>query len=284
MLIRFFLTLLGLGLAGNLLAASIDASIIGNIPLGEKARQVAASPDGQRIYVLLESGQVLIISSEGQSLGSFDAGDDVQGIAPQGANRLILQLKERQQLVLVALEAVAEINTSGAPTLGNPDAPVAIVVFDDFECPYCARAAPLLKQVQASYPEQSKLVFKNFPLNMHKHAREAALAGLAAQRQGKFWPLHDQIFANYNQLSSEKIRQLAEQVGLDMAKFAEDMKDPELQKRITTDQQEGRRIGVRGTPAIYVNGRVLQQRSLDGFKKLIEEELAKATPATKEKK
>jgi protein-disulfide isomerase len=208
--------------------------------------------------------------------GSFAAGPGVSGITPQGPNRLILQLAERKEMVLVALEPLVKISTEGAPTLGPADAPVTIAVFDDFQCPYCAKAVPLFKEVQAAYPEQVKLVFKNFPLGMHKHARAAAVAGLAAQRQGKFWPLHDLLFENYSQLNPQKIQQLAEQAGLDMVKFEQDRTDPQLNRQVSADLQEGQRIGVRGTPTVFVNGRRLPQRSKAAFDQLIQAELAKS--------
>jgi protein-disulfide isomerase len=126
-----------------------------------------------------------------------------------------------------------------------------------------------------------KLVFKNFPLAMHQHARAAAIASLAAQRQGKFWPLHDLLFENFNKLNPQKIRELAEQAGLDMNRFDQDQKDAKLQQRIDADIQEGQRVGVRGTPTIFVNGHLLQQRSLAALSQLIEAQLAKLTPAGK---
>lgn len=120
-----------------------------------------------------------------------------------------------------------------------------------------------------------KLVFKNFPLRNHKFARPAAIAALAANKQGKFWELHDQLYENYNRLSDQKIREIAQQVGLDMEKFDKDMKDPKLKAIVERDFQEGARVGVRGIPTIFVNGRQLRNRSFQGFQAAIEKELAR---------
>ena len=120
-----------------------------------------------------------------------------------------------------------------------------------------------------------KLVFKNFPLRNHKFAWPAAIAALAANKQGKFWELHDQLYENYNRLSDQKIREIAQQVGLDMEKFDKDMKAPELKAIVERDFQEGARIGVRGIPTIFVNGRQLKNRSFQGFQEAIEKELAR---------
>ena len=125
------------------------------------------------------------------------------------------------------------------------------------------------------YSKEVKLVFKNFPLRNHKFAWPAAIAALAANKQGKFWELHDQLYENYNRLSDQKIREIAQQVGLDMEKFDKDMKDPELKAIVERDFQEGARVGVRGIPTIFVNGRQLKNRSFQGFQAAIEKELAR---------
>lgn len=135
---------------------------------------------------------------------------------------------------------------------------------------------PLLKQVLEKYPNKVKLIFKNFPLSSHQFAMKAAIASLAAHRQGKFWPYHDKVFENYNKLNDKMLDEIAEQVGLDMGKFKKDIKDPALQRKVQQDQQEGNSIGVRGTPTIFVNGRRLQQRSLEGFSTMIDKELKKS--------
>ncbi len=262
-------------LTAPLWAASVDARLLRTVPIDKAAKQVVASPDGQQIYILTEAGDIHIFAADGTPQGTFPAGKEVTAIAPQGRNRLILISADKQEMQLVGLEPVVEIDTAGAPTLGPADAPVSIVVYDDFECPFCAKAVPLLKEAQQSYPDQVKLVFKNFPLSMHKNARAAATAALAADKQGKFWPLHDLLFENYNKLNPQKIQELAQQVGLDMTRFNTDMADPALQQRINQEMQEGQKIGVRGTPSIFINGRRLQQRNKAGFDQLIQAELAR---------
>ncbi len=134
---------------------------------------------------------------------------------------------------------------------------------------------PLLKQVLEKYPKDVKLVYKSFPISSHKFARQAAAAALAADRQGKFWEMHDRLFEKYNQLNDTEIRNIARGLGLDMKKLDIDMKDRRIQSMITRDIEEGRRIGVRGTPTIFVNGKLLQQRSLAGFSSMIDSELKK---------
>lgn len=260
-------------------ATPVDVQLLRSVNLAATPIQIVATADGQRIYVLTDKGEIQLFSANGESLGSFDAGPDVTGITPQGSNRLILEMGRQKQMLLVGLQAAVQISTADAPTRGPANAPVTIVIFDDFQCPYCAKAEPLVKEVLSAYPDQVRLVFKNFPLGMHKYARAAATAALAAERQGKFWTLHDLLFANYSSLNPQKIDQLAEQAGLDMEQFETDRKDPRLQQQINADLQEGQKIGVRGTPTIFINGRLLPQRSRAAFDQMIRAELAKGQPA-----
>lgn len=119
------------------------------------------------------------------------------------------------------------------------------------------------------------MVVKHFPLDKHKYALEAAQAALAAHRQGKFWEFHDALFKSYKSLDSQKINAIALEIGLDMAKFENDRKDPRITGIIQADLVNARNIGVRGTPAIYMNGKELRARSLDSFSRAIDAELKK---------
>jgi protein-disulfide isomerase len=128
-----------------------------------------------------------------------------------------------------------------------------------------------------TYPKTVKLAHKNFPLRrIHKFAWQAAVAALAANRQGKFWEFHDELYKNHNRLNNEKIREIAQQVGLDMAKLDADMKDPEINAIVRNDFREGENAGVRAVPTVFINGKLLRNRSFAGFKEAIEKELAKA--------
>jgi protein-disulfide isomerase len=130
--------------------------------------------------------------------------------------------------------------------------------------------------VLEQYPNDVKLVFKNFPLTrIHKFAMDAAVASMAANQQGKFWEFHAGLFKNYNNLNAEKFDELAQAAGLDMEQFKQDRQNPALAAMVQRDLKDGVEAGVRGTPSIFVNGRLLQQRSLPGFKQIIDEELAK---------
>jgi protein-disulfide isomerase len=140
---------------------------------------------------------------------------------------------------------------------------------------YCKRLIPLLEQVLDTYPDKVKIVYKNFPLKMHKYAQNAAIAALAAHRQGKFWAFHDLLFENYKKPDDQKIKEIAQQLELDLKAFENDLKNPEIAAKVQRDLIEGQKVGVRGTPTIFVNGRRLKDRSLQGFKTLIDKQLGK---------
>ena len=123
------------------------------------------------------------------------------------------------------------------------------------------------------YPQKVRLVFKNFPLRNHKLALPAAQAALAAGKQGKFWEYHDKVFVMFNQLSNEQLEQFAKELDLDMDRFRKERGNPEITSLINRDLREGSRIGVRGTPTIFVNGKRLEQRSIEAFSSVIESEL-----------
>ena len=131
----------------------------------------------------------------------------------------------------------------------------------------------LLEQVLEKNPKTVKIVFKNFPIRSHKFARKAAVAALAADRQGKFWEFHDELFNNYNRLNEEKVQEIAAKLKLNKAQFEKDRKDPLLLEQVRHDFNEGIQAGVRGVPAVFVNGRKLKDRSLKKFQALIDNEL-----------
>lgn len=132
---------------------------------------------------------------------------------------------------------------------------------------------PVLEQVLENNPDDVKLVFKNFPLRSHKFAMKAAVAALAAGSEGKFWEFHDELYKNYNRLSDQKIREIAQGLGFDQAAFEKKMNDPKIASQIRQDIQDGAQAGVRGTPTIFINGRRLKNRSPQGFQAAIDQEL-----------
>ncbi|GBE04797.1 MAG TPA: hypothetical protein ENH31_02850 [Nitrospirae bacterium] len=170
---------------------------------------------------------------------------------------------------------VHDIPLGDSPVRGGMSAPVTIVEFSDFQCPYCARLQPTLKQVLDAYPKEVRLVYKQFPLSFHPQARNASKAALAAGEQGKFWEMHDIVFANHNKLSEEKFKEFAAKIGLNAAKFDADYKSNKYDKQIQDEITLGNTVGVRGTPSLYLNGKKMAGRSLNDFKTAIDSALKK---------
>jgi len=171
---------------------------------------------------------------------------------------------------------VHTVKTAGAPTKGPENAPVTIVVFSEFQCPFCARFAPTLKQLEDTYEGRVRIVYKHLPLPIHKDARGAALASEAARKQGKFWEYHDKLFADQKRLGPDDLKQHAKDLQLDLTRFEADMRNPEDEKRIDADVAEAGALGVEGTPGIFINGRFLAgAQPFANFAKIIDEELAK---------
>jgi protein-disulfide isomerase len=166
---------------------------------------------------------------------------------------------------------VYDIPTGKSPVKGPADAPITMVEFSDFQCPFCARATPLIDQVLQTYPKEVKFVYKEFPLPMHPNAMPASRAAVAAQRQGKYWEMHDKLFANQHALQPDNLKQYAQEIGLDVAKFEKDMASPDVQQQINEDMQLARQSSVRGTPTLFLAGKRVQNRSLPGIKQMVDE-------------
>ena len=167
-----------------------------------------------------------------------------------------------------------EIETAGSPARGPENAQVEIVEFSDFQCPFCGRVTPTLKQVEDTYGDKVRIVFKHLPLSIHPKAPAAHAAAEAAHRQGKFWEMHDLIFANQREMSPAKYREYAEQIGLDLQQYDKDVSDPAVKQKVDSDAREASKLLVRGTPGFFINGRFLSgAQPFASFKRLIDEEL-----------
>ncbi|TMA38425.1 MAG: hypothetical protein E6J79_06880 [Deltaproteobacteria bacterium] len=173
---------------------------------------------------------------------------------------------------------VYDIPLDKSPVRGPKDAPVTIVEFSDFQCPFCAEAKPLLEQVLKAYPADVKLVFKQFPLSsIHDNAVSAAKATVAAGHQNKFWEMHDILFANNRDLSYDKLKEYAGKIGLNVVVWEEDFQALDVQQAISRDLRTGKAADVDGTPAFFVNGRRVMDRSFETFKTMIDDARRAAT-------
>ncbi|MBX7101899.1 MAG: thioredoxin domain-containing protein [Myxococcaceae bacterium] len=172
---------------------------------------------------------------------------------------------------------VLKVSIDGAPMHGSADALVTLVEFSDYQCPFCSRAHATVKQLEQDYGAKLRVVMKQNPLSFHPNAKPAALAALAAGEQGKYWEMHDRLFANQQDLSPALYEKFAGEIGLDVAKWKGDLESPKLQQVIDRDQGEAGKLGANGTPAFFINGRLLSgAQPIDRFKAIIDDELGKA--------
>jgi len=155
------------------------------------------------------------------------------------------------------LDDPVKISTAGDPVRGPDNARVTIVEFSDFQCPYCSEAVKQTKAVMSQFPKDVKLVFKQFPLDSHEQAEFGAEAALAAQAQGKFWEMHDLMYAGYPDLSRATVLGYARKLGLDMKRFTTELDNHKYKARVLAEGQEGEDVDVGGTPTFFINGRKL---------------------------
>jgi protein-disulfide isomerase len=175
---------------------------------------------------------------------------------------------------------VFAVEPGDAPSKGRADAPLVLVVFSDFQCPYCKRVEPTLAALHKQYGKKLRIVWKNFPLPFHPNAAPAAEAALAADAQGKFWPMHDLLFENSPALERADLEKYAAKLGLDLVRFKADLDAERYKARIASDTKVGNDLGVRGTPVAFINGHKIGGAfPLETFQAVAAAELAKVEGA-----
>ena len=166
------------------------------------------------------------------------------------------------------------VRAGNSPARGPANAPIELIEFADFQCPFCLAAAPTVKRVLDTYGDRIRFVYRNFPLQSHPNAKPAAEAALCANEQGQFWAYHDRLFADPGKLSDADLKKTAVDIGMDGARFNKCVDDHKFQAVIEADAQAGSEAGVSGTPAFFINGRLLSgAQPFDAFKRVIDEEL-----------
>jgi protein-disulfide isomerase len=257
--------------------AATQVEEVQSLHLPKAALDIAITVDGSKMFVLLKDGEVHMLGPGGELLERFTV--------PAEATQLAVSAEGDRVYVTVGQDVkVLEISTRfelpllNSPVKGAADAPVTMTVFSDFQCPYCSRLVQFIEDVLKKNPAKVRVVFKQFPLRMHNMAQPAALASLAAREQGKFWQMHDLLFANSAQLSEEKLRALAKETGLDLARFDKDRAAQKLLDEVQRDLALGQQVGVQGTPTVFLNGKLLRERTAAGIQALIDREAARAKP------
>ncbi|MFZ0889034.1 MAG: thioredoxin domain-containing protein [Candidatus Binataceae bacterium] len=189
--------------------------------------------------------------------------------------QLLSELRKDEGLKILLKPPRFHVAVGDNPAIGPKDAPVAVAEFTDFQCPYCKRAEPTVKQIRDKYGDKVRIVHVDFPLGMHNNAMNAAEAARCAEEQNKFWQYHDALFTDQGKLAPSDLKATAVKLGLDATKFNACFDSSKYAKKIAEDQALGKSLGVDGTPAFFVNGRMLTgAQPLQAFQEVIDEELA----------
>jgi protein-disulfide isomerase len=213
----------------------------------------------------------------------------VVGLTTATAGTLIYRTKHARVLALAA--TTASDNVGGKPGAipaqahGPAKAPVTIEEFGDFQCPPCGVLAGILRNLEHDHPGKLRVVFRQYPLEMHKHARLAALGAEAAGLQGKFWEMHEQLYAKQADWSkAEDLRPLlnsyANAIGLDMTRFGKDLEGEKAQSRLKLDRERATSLGVNATPTVFINGKNVPPaaRTPEGMRGVIQDAINGKTP------
>lgn len=198
--------------------------------------------------------------------------------AQQARAQLVEELKAKSAGIKVMLDPprYTVATTAVDPVRGAASAPVTIIEFSDYQCPFCARVNPTLEQVRKTYGDKVKIIFKDFPLANHPQAPKAAEAAHCAGEQGKYWELHDHMFANQRALNVPELKQYAATLGMDAAKFNQCLDSGKHAGLVAAGTAQGEKMGVNSTPTLYINGRaVIGAQPFEAFKAVIDEELAR---------
>jgi protein-disulfide isomerase len=191
------------------------------------------------------------------------------------------ELKAKYKTNVALRPPIVAVETAGRPEKGGgAKAPITVIMFSDYQCPFCKRGEDVIDKVMETYGDKVRLVFRDYPLPMHPQARPAADAANCAHQQGKFWEYHAKLFNNQSKLADSDLKGYAKELGLDEAKFAKCLTDKPYKAAIDKDVADGSKIGVNGTPAFFINGRMLSgAQPFEKFKEIIDEELAAKAPA-----
>jgi protein-disulfide isomerase len=193
----------------------------------------------------------------------------------QARNEYLDRLKTKTGVKILLEPPRQTLTSANSPSKGPAKAPVELVEFSDFQCPFCVRADPIVTKILQTYGDRIRFVYRFYPLPSHPNARSAAEAAACADEQGKFWPYHDRLFAAPSKLADADLKQAAVELGLDGPKFNACLDSHEPKARVDADVRAGQEAGVNGTPAFFINGRPLSgAQPFEAFKRVIDEELA----------
>ena len=257
--------------------AAIESEVLKTLNLEEKPLDIANSPDGTKAYILGKKCIYVYSIERNEITDKIALTDDYShmSVAPDGES-LFLASTDGKKVSIIKISTVFDIEIGRSPVIGDKNAPVRIVAFLDFQCPYCTSIYPVIEQLLDKYPTKVCLVIKHFPLRMHPFAEKAALAALAAAKQNKYREISSLYFKNFKNLNDQTIKEYAQQTGINMEAFDKEREDNALKTIIAEDLNLGKKLGIRGVPSVFINGRAFRGRSIDALSQQVEQELKKS--------
>ncbi len=256
--------------------AELEYKVLKKVTLATAPLDVAVSPN-EKWYYILTAGSVLVFSAEGNKVVDvIPVGEGVEKIvhAPE-KNLLIVADAKEKNFQVIQIDFIHEFDLKDSPYVGGADAPVTLVVFNHYQCPYCARLDPTIKELTNLFGANIKVVYKSFP-PFTDIARKASAAAIAANLQGKFWEMHQAMHEIEMPLELEKIFATAASAGLDAEKFKKDIEDPKTAAVVERDVKEGLAADVDAVPYFFVNGKHLKNEDLNLVYQRIQEEIEKS--------
>lgn len=191
-------------------------------------------------------------------------------------NEYIDNLRKSANIKINLERPTVEVSVDDDPSQGDPKAPITLIEFSEFQCPFCKRTRATLSKILDTYKGKIHYVFRDFPLSFHQQAKPAAIAANCANKQNKYWEFNAKLFENQQKLGNALYQSLAKDAGLDLDAFNKCLKDKTVANEIDMDQEDGMSVGVSGTPAYFINGKFLSgAQPFEAFKEIIDEELAK---------
>ena len=251
----------------QLLGNTLDQILHDRVLLAEARRQGVSVED----LVLAEAGSTLD-PTEAEVSAWYDAnrarlggrpleqlGSQIQAYLRQqryeeASERLRQRLEEERNVAVFFEPYRVPLDNEGAPALGPADAAVTMTEFSDFQCPYCGGFFPTVKRLEKDFQDELRIVYRQFPLNIHPFAQKAAEASLCAEDQGRFWEMHDLMFQEQDKLSVADLKEKAARLGMDPEAFDDCLDSGKYVESVQEDVKEGNRVGIEGTPAIFLNG------------------------------
>jgi protein-disulfide isomerase len=245
-----------------------------DIQLGDKPKDITLSQSGSTAYILCQKSIIIYSIQEAKVTDNITLTKAYSQIA-LSPDETTLYLTAQDLPQVTVMQFINNIEIGKSPIIGNSKARVTVTAFLDYQCPFCAKVYPLLQDLLKKYPNDVKLVIKQYPLPMHKFAEKSSLAALAAAKQNKFEKVTELFFTNFSTLNDETILKYVKEAGVDNQTFAKDLAGADLKAILEQDQQAGKQVRVRGVPAVFINGIKEKGRSVEAYSQMVEEELKK---------